>query len=248
VGAASRLASDRHHRGVPLLAIPTAQVALGVVHAGQHAAHLRHALVRSHVPYGEESLHGGARRFPRVRAGADYVGVFLAAALSWVTLPGLGEAALIAAGISAKHGHLDLAAVIAVAFVGASVGGMAGWLVGLRGGRSLLTAPGALLRLRLAMVARGDRFYERYGPVAVLFTPSWMAGIHNMHWSRFMLLNTLSALAWALAIGGGADLIGPSIADLVADAGVAVGLVLAGVAVVLALLLLRRLASRRGGG
>lgn len=136
-------------------------------------------------------------------SGVDYIGVFLASAASWAALPGPGEAALIAAGISAAHGHLDLASVVAVAWAGASTGGTAGWIVGVKGGRELLTAAGPLHRLRLALIARGDRFYERYGLVAVLFTPSWIDGIHDMRWSRFLPANAISALTWALSVGLG---------------------------------------------
>jgi membrane protein DedA with SNARE-associated domain len=166
-------------------------------------------------------------------SGIDYIGVFLAAAASWVAIPGPGEAALIAAGISAAHGHLDLSSVVAVAWAGATTGGAAGWLLGVKGGRSLLTAPGPLLPLRLTLIARGDRFYERYGPVAVLFTPSWVAGIHHMRWSRFLPVNAVSALIWALAFGVGAYLLGPSISDIAADAGLA-GRLLLGALLVLA--------------
>lgn len=171
--------------------------------------------------------------------GVDYVGVFLAAGVSWIALPGPGEAALIAAGISAAHGHLDLALVVAVAWAGACVGGTAGWIVGVKGGRGLLTAPGPLHHLRLALIARGDRFYERYGPVAVLFTPSWIAGIHDMRWSRFLPANAVAALGWALSVGLGAYLVGPSITDIVADAGLAGG-ILVGALFVLALGLVAR--------
>src|SRR5207244_9793093 len=94
----------------------------------------------------------------------------------------------------------------------------------LKGGRELLTAPGPLHHLRLALIARGDRFYERYGPVAVLFAPSWIAGIHDMRWSRFLPANAVAALTWALSIGLGAYLLGPSITDIAADAGLAGGL------------------------
>ena len=165
--------------------------------------------------------------------GIDYIGVFLAAGASWVALPGPGEAALVAAGISAAHGHLDLSSVVAVAWAGATTGGAAGWLLGVKGGRGLLTAPGPLLPRRLKLIARGDRFYERYGPVAVLFTPSWIAGIHHMRWSRFLPVNAVSALIWALAFGVGAYLLGPSITDIAADAGLA-GQLLLGTLLVLA--------------
>ena len=40
------------------------------------------------------------------------------------------------------------------------------------------------------------------------------AGIHRMRWSRFLPANALSALAWALVVGLGAYLLGPSITDI----------------------------------
>jgi membrane protein DedA with SNARE-associated domain len=182
----------------------------------------------------------------RVRGpGVDYVGVFLASGASWAGLPGIGETLLIAAGISAAHGHLDLASVVAVAWAGASVGGTLGWLVGLKGGRELLTVPGPLLSLRLALIARGDRFYERYGSVAVLFTPSWMAGIHDMRAVRFLTINAISALVWAIAFGVGADLVGPSIADAATDFGLVGGVVLLALAVLAVVFVIRR--RRRPG-
>src|ERR1019366_3948527 len=145
-----------------------------------------------------------------------------------------------AAGVAAAHGHLDLAAVVAVAWAGAGAGGTAGWIVGLKGGRNLLTATGPLQHLRLALIARGDRFYERYGAIAVLFTPSWIAGIHDMSWSRFLPANALSALVWAASVGVGAYLVGPSIADIVNDAGLAGAALVAALVALTAVLVLRR--------
>jgi undecaprenyl-diphosphatase len=176
--------------------------------------------------------------------GVDYVGVLLAAAVSWVAFPGPGEAALVAAGISAAHGRLDLAAVLASAWAGAALGGVAGWLAGVKGGRKLLTAPGPLHHLRLAMIARGDRFYDRFGAVAVLITPSWIAGIHDMRSSRFLPANAVSALLWALSVGLGAYLLGPSITDIVGDAGLAGGLLLGALFVLGAVLVIRRRSHR----
>jgi membrane protein DedA with SNARE-associated domain len=185
---------------------------------------------------------------PHARApGVDYAGVFLAASVSWAALPGPGEAALVAAGISAAHHHLDLASVLAVAWAGASLGGTAGWVLGVKGGRGLLTAPGVLHRSRIALIARGDRFYERYGPLAVPFSPSWIAGIHDMHWSRFLPANAISALLWALSVGLGAYLIGPSITDIVADAGLAGGLLLGALLVIALALVLRRRSHKSEG-
>lgn len=176
--------------------------------------------------------------------GLDYVGVLVAAATSWAGLPGPGEVALIAAAISAAHEHLDLTSLIAVAWLGATAGGMAGWFVGLKAGRGVATAPGPLRQHRRALVAKGDRFYARYGAVAVLLTPSWIAGIHNMPLSRYAPINAASALAWSLAIGLGAYAAGPSIVDVANDVGLAGSLALAVVVAIAAIIAWRR---RRAG-
>ncbi|HEV7585164.1 MAG TPA: hypothetical protein VGO14_05240 [Solirubrobacteraceae bacterium] len=185
------------------------------------------------------ALHPHARS-----SGIDYAGLFVASLASWTFVPGPGEAALIAAGISAAHRHLSLASVLLVAWAGASTGATIGWVLGMKAGRGLLTASGPLHGLRLALIARGDRFYERFGPIAVFLTPSWIAGIHDMRWSRFVPASAAATLAWALSVGLGAYFVGPSITDIAADAGLAGGLLAALLfAVALALVLRRR--SRR---
>jgi membrane protein DedA with SNARE-associated domain len=170
----------------------------------------------------------------------DYVGVLVAAALSWVGLPGPGEAALIAAAILAANHHLDLPSLIAVAWLGATAGGLVGWLVGLKAGRGIVTAAGPLRHHRLAVVARGDRFFARFGVVAVLFTPSWIAGIHAMPWTRYVPINAVSALVWAVGVGLGAYVIGPPIADIVGDIGAGAWLVIGALVLGATIILLLR--------
>lgn len=190
-------------------------------------------LIALHLPF-HVHLHPHGPRL-------DYLGVLIGAVISWAGLPGPGEAALIAAAIAAAHHHLDLTSLLALAWLGATAGGMLGWIAGLKAGRSIVKGPGPLRRHRLAVVARGDRFYARYGAVAVLFTPSWVAGIHAMRWTRYVPINAASALVWALGVGLGAYALGPPIADIVTDIGAAAWLIL--VAIVLAgaaVLLLRR--------
>jgi membrane protein DedA with SNARE-associated domain len=171
-------------------------------------------------------LHHHARG-PR----GDYVGLALAAVASWAGVPGPGEAALVTAGILAAHHHLDIASAVAVAWLGATVGGTAGWLVGLKAGRTVLSAPGPLYRVRLAALARGDRFYERFGAIAVFLTPSWVAGINGMRASRFLPANAAAALVWAVLVGGGAYLVGPSVLDVIGDFGIVSTIVVAGLVV-----------------
>jgi membrane protein DedA with SNARE-associated domain len=173
----------------------------------------------------------------------DYVGVGVAAAVSWIGIAGVGEAALIAAGIAAARGKVDISSMIFVAWFGAFAGGAAGWAIGLKGGRALMVRAGPLYRLRLRLVRQGDKVYERRGWLAVFFAPSWMAGVSGMRAGKFLGLNALSALVWALGIGLGAYYAGPSIADLVDDIGLVGAIVLA--LVVITSFVGRRLWRRR---
>jgi membrane protein DedA with SNARE-associated domain len=168
------------------------------------AVHLRH------------HLHGPA---------GDYLGLAAAAVASWAGVPGPGEAALIAAGILAAHHHIDIAEAVVVAWMGATAGGTIGWVVGLRAGRAVVSAPGPLYSVRMSALERGDRFYERFGPIAVFFTPSWVAGIHGMRASRFLPANAIAALVWSLVVGVGAYFAGPPIVELVSDLGLLSGIV-----------------------
>lgn len=167
-------------------------------------------------------------------SSVGYVGIAAAAAAGWVGFPGIGEATLIASGILAASGKLDIGSVLAVAYVGAVLGGIAGWLIGLKGGRALVTAPGPLRGLRLKILSHGERFYERFGVVAVLFTPTWIAGVAKMRWTRFLPANLLSALLWALSVGLGAYVIGPAIEDVVTNFALGGSIVLGALIVVTA--------------
>jgi membrane protein DedA with SNARE-associated domain len=129
--------------------------------------------------------------------------------------------ALVAAAVVAARGHLDIAEVVIVAWAGAVAGGLVGWWVGLRGGRALVVRPGPLHRVRLRALARGERFYDRFGLLAVYLTPTWMAGVARMSAARFLPANAFTSLLWALAIGVGAYFAGPPVVDFVHDVGFA---------------------------
>ncbi len=169
----------------------------------------------------------------------DLVGLALAAALSWVGISGPGEAALIAASLAAAHGRVDIGGTILVAWLGAMIGGTAGWLIGLKGGRALMVRPGPLHALRLRLLRHGDDVYARRGWLAVYLAPSWMAGVGAMPARRFLPANAIASLVWALAIGMGTFLVGPSIAEAFGDIGL-LGLAVAAIVVVASALVARR--------
>jgi membrane protein DedA with SNARE-associated domain len=152
---------------------------------------------------------------------ADYVGLLVAAAVSWVGITGPGEAALIAAAISAAHGHVDIVGLLVVAWIGAMSGGSIGWLIGVKGGRALISKPGPLHRTRIQLLRHGDRVYERRGWLAVYLAPSWMAGVSGMRARHFLPANAVASLIWTLTIGLGSYIAGPSIAEAMGDVGLA---------------------------
>jgi membrane-associated protein len=149
----------------------------------------------------------------------DYYGVAAAAAASWIGVPGPGEPVLITAGIFAARHKLDIASVLLVAWAGATAGGVAGWLIGMKAGRVVLTKPGPLLRMRRKALARGDEIFGRFAVIAILLTPSWIAGIHRVRAAVFLPTNAAGAVLWAVGIGLGAFYVGPAVVDVVSDLG-----------------------------
>ena len=192
-------------------------------------------------------LHLHIHLFHHVKGPAlDYVGVAVAAFLSWVGLPGPGEPVLIAAAVFAAKHKLDITPLVLIAFLAAVLGGVVGWLVGLVAGRSVLTAPGPLRRMRIKAADRGEAMFKRTEVVAILLTPSWVAGISRSRVGIYNLVNAASAIVWAVGLGLGAYYAGPPVLDVFDDFGVAASIVLG--AVVVALVggeLLRRRRRRR---
>jgi membrane protein DedA with SNARE-associated domain len=176
----------------------------------------------------------------------DYVGLAIGAGLSGAGAPGPGESLLIAAGIFAASGKLDISSVIAIAFGGATVGGIVGWIAGLKAGRTVLSAPGPLRHLRLHALERGDRIFRRYPFFAVILTPSWVAGIHGVRSRVYQPLNAVSAAMWATGVGLGAYFVGPSVVDSIADLGTATAAILGVFLVVVIIGAIRRRRTRAG--
>jgi membrane protein DedA with SNARE-associated domain len=131
----------------------------------------------------------------------QYLLLFLAVAASWAGVPFIGATALGAAGIAASQGKLNLPAVVLVATAAGEVGGLIGYAIGNRWGRLLIERPGKHQAGRQRMVERGERAYERWGRLAVFFTPAIVSGTAKMHHGQFVLWNLLASFAFALSVG-----------------------------------------------
>ncbi len=180
-------------------------------------------------------------------ATIDYVGLAVAACLSWIIGIGPGEPLVVAAGVFAAKHKLDIAPVVFWAWVGAAVGGVIGWVIGMKAGRAVLTAPGPLRTLRLNSVRHGEVLFHRREALAIVMTPPWVAGINRSHARLYLPINIVSSLLlWAAPLALGAYYIGPPILDLFGDAGliVSLGVVLVAVVIVVAEVRRRRRRSR----
>jgi membrane protein DedA with SNARE-associated domain len=151
-------------------------------------------------------------------------------------VPVPGETALIAAGILAHDGRLQIEFVILIAAVAAITGDNLGYLIGRKGGRVLLEKDGPLLKHRKAVLEKGEPFFARHGAKAVFLgrwvaglriAAAWLAGINRMHWLTFFFWNALGGIAWATSVGLAAYFLGHIAEKIIKDAGlIGIGVVL----------------------
>jgi membrane protein DedA with SNARE-associated domain len=136
--------------------------------------------------------------------------LFCLVAIESAGVPLPGETALIASGVLASQGKLNIAAVIAVAAVAAILGDNAGYVIGRHGGRALLERWGPISGHTRKMLPRAERIFARHGGKTVFFgrfvaflriTAAWMAGVSHMPWWRFFAFNAAGGIVWATLFG-----------------------------------------------
>ena len=158
--------------------------------------------------------------------------LFVLIAMESAGIPLPGETALVAAGVLASRGDLNIAAVIAIAAVAAIIGDNIGYWVGRVGGRKLLQKASLVDRHASKVLPWSERFFARHGGktiflarfVAVLrVTAAWIAGISRMHWWQFFLWNAAGGIVWAVGVGLVAYYAGQAAAAAVARYGLIAG-------------------------
>ncbi len=112
--------------------------------------------------------------------------------------------------------HIDSAlwgfvAMSLAGVAGNTVGSIAGWAIGVYGGRPLVERRGRWLHLGPENLDRAERWFERYGDAAVFLgrvTPvvrsfvSIPAGLARMPLLRFTVLTALGCVPWCFGIAG----------------------------------------------
>jgi membrane protein DedA with SNARE-associated domain len=172
-----------------------------------------------------------------------YLAVFAAAAAGYMGVPFVATAVIGAAAVVASQGELDIAAVLVAGAIGCEIGGLGGFRIGARWGRSLLEHPGPGLAWRKKAVAKGEAVYQKWGRAAVFVTPSIVSGALDMKFSQFVVWNFLAGTVFVVSVGAGAYGAGKLWSGH-HDAA-SLGMLIGGVTVATACIVLVRVHSRR---
>ena len=152
-----------------------------------------------------------AHHFTRLLQTYTYPGVLSLVMLESLGIPLPGEIALVTAAAYASVGHhVSIVGVITVAALGAIVGGVLGYWIGIKGGLPLVTRYGGYVGLRQSHVDKAHGFFERNGAKTILFgrfvavLRTWaalIAGAACMSFTKFVAYNTLGSIVWAIVFG-----------------------------------------------
>ena len=150
---------------------------------------------------------------------SEYIIMFVFVVILGAGLPGPGDAALIAAGTLAGEGRLNVWIVLAVAGAAWMLGSVAGYGMGVRGGRRMLDHPGRLQKSRRKLLAKGDRTFARWNFLASVTMPAFVSGIFRVRFPIFILGATVAGIGWIGMYVGLSYFLGAEIAKRIGNAG-----------------------------
>ncbi|MET8772031.1 DedA family protein [Streptomyces sp. NPDC004658] len=170
-------------------------------------------------------------------------------------IPAPGETILLAAGVYAGTGRLNVVAVALIAFTAAVAGDNLGYLIGRVGGRAFVHRWGKYVFLTPKRFEAAEAFFTRHGGKIVTVARfveglrqanGVIAGTTGMHWRRFLAFNALGAALWVGVWTTLAYLAGNHITAIYDEIRRYQLYVLIAVAVVLASFVVRHVVRRRG--
>ena len=157
-------------------------------------------------------------------------------------------------GADLKHGFISYLAVALAGTLGYLAGAIVGWWIGLYAGRPLLERHGRWVHLTPASLDRAERWFDRYDDWAVLLgrvTPvvrsfvSIPAGLFRVPFGRYVVLTAIGSAIWCFVLAGIGWALGSSYESFHHDFGFAEIAVVAGVMLLIAYLVLRRIRAHR---
>jgi membrane protein DedA with SNARE-associated domain len=152
----------------------------------------------SHMPGVLDSLSSVLDRY-------GYLALVGVVSIEGIGIPAPGQIILIAAGVFAASGQLNLVAVLICALLAAVIGDNLGYAIGHYGGRPLVRRFGRFVFLTEKRVDATERFFHGRGNMVMLvgrFVDGFrqalgiVAGMAQMGWRRFLTYNMVGAIAW----------------------------------------------------
>ena len=149
-----------------------------------------------------------------------YAAVFVSIFLESTGLPFPGESILIAAGIMAGHGELNVWGVVGASWAGGTLGDNLGYYLGHRFGRRFVSRYGSKFGMTPNKFLLVEARFREVGPPIVLIArfilvlrqlAGFVSGTLRFPWWAFLLYNALGAALWSGAYGFGAYILGDRI-------------------------------------
>jgi membrane protein DedA with SNARE-associated domain len=121
-------------------------------------------------------------------------------------VPAPGQTVLVAAGVVAGTGRLNLALVILLGWLAAILGDNLGFAIGHFGGRGLVLRFGRYVTLTEARLKKAEHLFDRHGGKIVAVARfidglrqanGIIAGLVGLSWRRFLAFNAIGAAVWA---------------------------------------------------
>jgi membrane protein DedA with SNARE-associated domain len=134
-----------------------------------------------------------------------YLAVFAFLFVESFGAPVPGQTMLMAAGLFAGAGKLNVVVVAVLGFLAAVTGDNVGYLIGFLGGRRLVLRFGRYILVTEKRLSKAEDFFGRHGGKIVGVARfieglrqlnGVVAGIAKMPWRRFLIFNALGAAVW----------------------------------------------------
>jgi membrane protein DedA with SNARE-associated domain len=180
-------------------------------------------------------------------------GIFLLMLLDSACIPTSSEAIMLFAGFEVAEGRFTMLEVVAAGVAGNVVGSWLAYGVGYYGRIELLERHGRWFHVTPKHLAQAERWFERHGGSAVFFSRmlpvvrtfiSLPAGVAKMAFWKFTVLSTAGIIPWVIAFAVVGEQVGSRWDEWREKLGYADYVILAGIAIALLYLLVRRRRAR----
>jgi membrane protein DedA with SNARE-associated domain len=142
-------------------------------------------------------------------ATGGYPAVILLMAIQSACIPIPSEVIMPLAGYALAHNQLQLIILATVASLASNLGSIPAYWVGARGGRPMVERYGSYLLLSRHDLDRVDRFFDRFGSIAVLIGRmlpivrtfiAFPAGVAKMNQLRFHIYTFIGSWPWCYVL------------------------------------------------